>query len=334
MPLMREASSATVVEVIRGLALKRLLGSEEAELHLLRLGQPAQIILKAAVGAATLSNPAWAGSLAEMRVAAQDFLTRLEGKSAIVAMLDSGVVARAPSYIPLLVVTTAVTGSLVGEGKPRPISKANLGLATLVPQKVQATIVVTKDLLSEAPAAQTFLGRQLKNAVASAIDAVLVGQLLAGVTPIAATVNQEADLIKLLNAVNSGSGRLAWLSSVDVANRLALSNILGATSPVGASEYFGLPMYVSSGMLAGTLALVDGDRVAGNVEGFGLEVATDASLNMDDSPTLPTSVPPAGAATMVNLWQENAVALGMTMLGDMTAATGAVALLTGIAWSG
>jgi hypothetical protein len=114
---------------------------------------------------------------------------------------------------------------------------------------------------------------------------------------------------------------------------LAVSNPVGGTSPVGVSEYLGLPLFVSSGMLSGTLALLDGDQVAGDVQGFGLEATNQATLNMSHTPTLPNAVTGAGATNLVSLWQDNSVALGMAAMGDMAAASGAVAMLTGIAWS-
>ncbi len=120
-----------------------------------------------------------------------------------------------------------------------------------------------------------------------------------------------------MNAVNKGAGRLAWLAAPDVANRLAISNTRGGTSPTGVSEAYGLPLFVSSGMLAGTLALINGDQVAGDVQGFGLEATDQATLNMDTAPTLPNAVTGAGAPSMVSLWQENSIALGMTAMGDM-----------------
>ena len=210
----------------------------------------------------------------------------------------------------------------------------SLGLDKLTPKKIQSTIVVTKELLGEAPAAQDFLSKQLKIAVASAVDAALVDDLLEGVTPIAATANMDADLNALFAAINTNNGRLAWLAAPDVANRLALSNALGSTSPSGVSEFMGLALFVSSGMMAGSLALLNTDLIAGSLEGFGLETATDATLAMDDAPVLPTSVPPAASNTLISLWQSNSIALGLTMLGDLAAAEDAVALVEGVSWTG
>ena len=133
-----------------------------------------------------------AGSLADMAQAASDFRTRLDGRSAAVALLDMGIIAKAPLHLALLTIGQGSTASVVGEGMPRPISRMTLGIDRLTPQKVQSTVVVTQELITASGVAgQVFLSRQLRVATAQAIDAVLLDQLLENATPARQRANTQ-----------------------------------------------------------------------------------------------------------------------------------------------
>lgn len=327
-------SGAVILEVARAVGLQRTLGRQDALEHISRMSSSAQAIVKAAVGAASLGNVAWAAALAEMRQASQDFLARLDGRSAIQGMLGSGVISRAPANVPLLTILQAAEAAEVGEGLPRPVSRMVLSLEEkLILKKIQSTVVCSKDLLDQAASAQAFLSRALRSAVATAIDKVLIPQLLQGAAVIPSVGNRTDDLAAILDAVNNdGAATLAWVASVGVANKLALSDVTGQAAPTGQSMFLGSPLFVSGAMAEGTLALVNGDQVVGDLEGFGLESSDQTTLNMDDAPTVPNSVVPTGASGMVNMWQTNSIALGMTALGGVQSVVGAVAMLENIDW--
>ena len=88
-------TSKTIVDCLRGLAMRRLRGPDEYEYDLLRLSGAAQNILKSAVGSATLRDPEWAGSLTDMRLASQAFLGQLERRSAVASLFDMGLISAA-----------------------------------------------------------------------------------------------------------------------------------------------------------------------------------------------------------------------------------------------
>jgi hypothetical protein len=329
-PMFGMSPATDLLDVVRGVAFARLFGRDETTS--LGLSVKAQRILKAGVSAGSLADPVWAGNLSDMRTAAAEFLSRLDGASAIQAMLDLGIIAKAPFHINLLSLTQTATASVVGEGLPRPISEMALAQAPLVGKKIQTTIVLSRELISGTSAsAMAWLSRQLRNAVALGLDQALIPELLAGVTPIA-SIDFTTDIAALLGAANKGVGRLVWLSSPDVGNKLALADSAGSAAPTGTSEYLNLPLFVSAGMAPGSLALINGNLIAANVEGFGLDSTTEATVNMDSAPSLPNAATGA-PANLVSLWQSNSVGIGMTSIGDIASGPNGVALITGITWS-
>jgi HK97 family phage major capsid protein len=204
----------------------------------------------------------------------------------------------------------------------------------LAAQQADAVIVLSREVLENSSAAsQAFVSRQLRRAVAKALDVGFFSTLVTSATPsFSSTGDHVTDLKILLDATNSGEGRLAWIASTSAANSIALlDDGRGTASPEGVSEFMGLPFAVSPGLPAGTLILLDGDRVLADVESLGIDVARHASLQMDDAPTM-DAITPTGTST-VSLWQTNSVAVKISALFGVTAgADDAIAVLTDVAW--
>ncbi|MBB2709764.1 phage major capsid protein [Rhizobium sophoriradicis] len=327
--------AGTIQSLIRALVIAAKTGEPFNEIaDRLRLPAPAARILKSAVGAGTLSDPAWASGLADMQAASSAFLQGLGGRSAFASLLDVGVLTRAPLRSRVGAVTEGVVADVTGEGKSRPVSRMTLSGDALLPQQADAIVVLSREVIENASAAaQAFLSRQLRRAVAKALDVGALSTLITSATPsFAATDNHAADLKQMLDSVNTGEGRLAWIAAPDVANSIALLNDgRGTASPEGVSEFLGLPHAVSAGLAAGTLVLLDGDRVLADVESLGVDVARHAALQMNDEPTMDASTPTA--TPVVSLWQVNAVAVKISALFGAVAGTpDALAVLTGIEW--
>jgi HK97 family phage major capsid protein len=204
----------------------------------------------------------------------------------------------------------------------------------LAAQQADAIIVLSREVVENSSAAsQAFVSRQLRRAVAKALDAGALSTLITSATPtFAATDNHAADLKQLLDTVNSGEGRLAWIAAPDVANSISLLNDgRGGASPEGLSEFLGLPFAVSPGLAAGTLILLDGDRILGDVESLGVDTSRFASLQMSDEPTTDVITPTATA--VVSLWQTNSVGIKISALFGAVAGTpDALAVMTGVEW--
>ncbi len=327
--------SGTILALVRALAICERTGEPTGDIaDRLRMPAPAQRILKAAVGAGTLSDPEWASGLADMQAASSAFLQGLGGRSAFAALLDQGILTRAPLRSRVGAVSEGVVGAVNGEGEARPVSRMSLNGDQLLPQQADAIVVLSREVIENASAAaQAFLSRQLRRAVAKALDVGALSTLITSATPtFAATDNHASDLKQLLDAVNTGEGRLAWIASPDTANSIALLNDgRGSSSPEGVSEFLNLPFAVSPGLPAGTLLLIDGDRILADIESLGIDIARHASLQMDNAPTMEAITPTA--TPTVSLWQTNSVAVKVSALFGVAAGTAdAIAVLTDVAW--
>ncbi|TBA25934.1 phage major capsid protein [Rhizobium ruizarguesonis] len=327
--------AGTIQSLVRALVIAEKTGEPLSDVaDRLRMPAPAQRILKAAVGAGSLGDPAWAGQLADMAAASSAFLQALGGRSAFGALLDQGILTRAPLHSRVGAVAEGVVGAVSGEGEARPVSRMSLTGDALAAQQADAIIVLSREVVENSSAAsQAFVSRQLRRAVARALDVGALNTLITSATPtFAATDNHAADLKQLLDTVNSGEGRLAWIAAPDVANSISLLNDgRGGASPEGLSEFLGLPFAVSPGLAAGTLVLLDGDRILADIESLGVDVSPFTTLQMNDEPTM-DAITPTGTST-VSLWQTNSVAVKISALFGVTAGTpDALAVLTGIEW--
>ncbi|MGO7598869.1 phage major capsid protein [Rhizobium ruizarguesonis] len=327
--------AGTIQSLVRALVIAEKTGEPLSDVaDRLRMPAPAQRILKAAVGAGSLGDPAWAGQLADMAAASSAFLQNLGGRSAFAALLDLGVITKAPLRSRVGAVSEGVVGAVNAEGQARPVSRMTLSGDELAAQQADAIIVLSREVVENSSAAsQAFVSRQLRRAVARALDVGLFDRLVTSSTPsFVATDNHAADLKQVLDAVNTGEGRLCWIASPDVANSISLLNDgRGSASPEGVSEFLNLPFAVSPGLAAGTLILLDGDRVLADIESLGIDVARHASLQMDNEPTMDAITPTATAT--VSLWQTNAVAVKVSALFGVAAGTSdAIVVLTDVAW--
>ncbi|MGO7092530.1 phage major capsid protein [Rhizobium leguminosarum] len=327
--------AGTIQSLVRALAICERTGEPLSDVaDRLRMPAPAQRILKAAVGAGSLGDPAWAGQLADMAAASSAFLQGLGGRSAFASLLDLGVLTRAPLRSSVGAVSEGVVGAVNAEGQARPVSRMSLSGDVLAAQQADAIIVLSREVVENSSAAsQAFVSRQLRRSVAQALDVGFFDRLITSSTPtFAATANHVSDLKQMLDAVNGGAGRLAWIAAPDVANSISLLNDgRGGASPEGLSEFLGLPFAVSPGIAAGTLILLDGDRVLADIESLGVDTSRFTTLQMNDEPTMDATTPTATA--VVSLWQTNSVAIKISALFGAVAGTDdAIAVLTDVAW--
>lgn len=102
------------------------------------------------------------------------------------------------------------------------------------------------------------------------------------------------------------------------------------------SEFLNLSFAVSPGLADGTLILVDGDQVVGNIESFGVDVSQHATLEMDSAPISDVGVGSGDAptsASLVSLWQTDSVGLRLSAhFGIARGTDNALAVMTGIDW--
>lgn len=294
-------------------------------------------VLKAAIGAGSIGNPIWAGDIADLRAASTTFLQGLQQRSAFAALLDLGIVTRAPLRDKVAAASTAAIGNIALEGRASPVSKMSINADALIPLTAEVTVVITRELLeNQTSASEAFLARQLKRAIAKVLDVGFYSTLVDSSTPEIASIgnspdDMRADVRAMLDSVNTGEGRLCWIASKDVANSASVADPNGTVAPQGVSEFFKLPFAVSAGLPAQTLVLLDGDNVVGDIGAMGVDLARHATVEMNSTPTNSAMTPTA--TSLVSLWQSNACAIRLAALfGAASGAPGALAVLSGVNW--
>lgn len=338
----RSVYAGVVPALFRSLAISRKTGIRP-DVVAAELNAPAATvrILKTAIGGGNLSDAAWAGSIADMASASQVFLQQLGGRSAFSALLDMGVITRAPLRSNVGSTTTGAVGSVVEEGRATPVSKMQFASGGIASQKAETLVVLSSEVLQNTSAAgQAFVNRQLRRGLGKALDVGIAASLTSGLVAIPATATASDDIKSLLDAVNTGEGRLAWVAAKDVANRLALqqwpAGANKAVSPEGVSEFLSLPFCVSPGLSDGSLLLLDGDQVVGDIESLGVDISTQATLEMNTAPVHDAGVGSGDAPTpanLVSLWQTDSVGLRLAAhFGVARGTDTALAIMTGISW--
>lgn len=252
---------------------------------------------------------------------------------------------RIPFNVRLLRMTAGATGYWVGQAAPKPVSKPAMQGDTLVPLKAASIILVTKEALTLAgPLLESGLQRDLERAVALTIDQAFLDPGNAGIaneTPaaatygansIAATGDMRADLARLIAAFNGDFASAAFVIDPTTAVKIALitsadgSFLFPDAGPRGGTV-LGLPLIVSRASphssSGGQIALIDGSAIALGMEGFRLERAEHATVDVADDPGSPT--------TQVSLFQTNTVGLlSETFCNWDVQRSGAVAVLTDV----
>jgi hypothetical protein len=342
MPAMPEFSALAIATLVaRAEAIAKKTTRREAEDWMItnRLPEQAQQIFKAAIGAGTSAN--W--NLSPYGVAVGDWSASLHTRSAYFRMVQDNAFIKLPINTPVGIVTSTVSGSVVGEGHATPVSRIVLNNLPLRPIRVSATVVVTDELLRNVSAAgQALINKELASAISDGVDTAWLNLIVhTGITstPSAGPTAQNAkqDLRTALLAVNTvGSPRLYWVASPDVAKRASTLADPGvdafpAMSPLG-GEMANLPCLVASGVPAGTLYLIDASGIATDGGQVTVKATSQGDILMDTNPSMTSSGP--SAAQMTSMFQTNSVAMQATCLfGALVLRDNALAVITNIAWN-
>ncbi|MGO1080141.1 phage major capsid family protein [Inquilinus sp. CA228] len=270
-------------------------------------------ILRAAVAAGTISDPAWAGALSGYRMVSDSFIESLRPASVFVRLFEDRALRVIPIGIAIAVTTTGATGSAPAEGKPKLISRLTLTADQTQPKRATAVVVTGAELArSTTPGAAALLAAELKGAVTAALDDAFMATISEGVTPIVSSGSTPAqiadDLRAMLSAVNTtGAGRLYWMGDAEMANGFSTATTTSGapaypgTSPNG-GELIGVPFLVTDTLAAGEMILVDAAGLAGTIDLAVLDSANHATLQMADDPI-------DGPAALVSLWATDSAAL-------------------------
>lgn len=290
-----------------------------------------------------------------------DFVEYLRPQT-IVGRFGSGDIpglTRVPFRVPLITEATESAAYWVGEGKPKPLTKATWTRTEMSPLKVATIAVATMEQLRDSsPAAEGLIRASLTAAVAKRIDQSFIDPtnsgsagvspagILNGVAALTSSGNDadaiRADVAAVMGAFAAANNPLTsgvWIMSASRALYLSLMvNALGQPEFPGLTmrggTFMGLPVLVSNYTSGDIVALVNaGDIYLADEGGVAVDMSTEASLQMMDNPTNDVISTTPVATDLVSLWQTNSVGFrAERTLNWMRRRTSAVAWLDSVDW--
>jgi HK97 family phage major capsid protein/HK97 family phage prohead protease len=327
------------------------------------------MVLKTDIPAANTATSLWAGALVGSETSLfADFVEYLRPLTVIGQFGSGGVPGfrRVPFRTPLITQTATTTGYWVGEGQPKPMSKAGFTRTTLLPYKAAALTAATMEVLRDSsPSAETLIRDDIAKSVAARLDTdfldpqkgleanVSPASISNGVTPIVSSGRDadsvRADMVSVMAAylaANNTPSSGVWVMSAITALQLSLlTNALGQPEFPGMSmtggTLQGLPVITSEYIAYTTDSPTEGrdvflvnasDIYFGDDGGIDVRMSTEASLEMEDGPAN-ASAPTVAQAQLTSMFQTNSVAfLAERTVGWARRRSEAVVQLSQVEW--
>jgi HK97 family phage major capsid protein len=254
-------------------------------------------ILRSPVASGDTETSGWASQLAPETPLSQGFVATLPRFSATDTILAAGDFARMPLRTRAAVASTAAkAGAIVSPLAAAPLSSMTFTSATLEPVLVSGMITLTDELvLAVSTAAFALLADEVRKAIGLATDEQFLALITngtgvnsAGSTGLGAT-QIVADLLGALNAVDIAKwSKPYWIIPTVVAKKLLMLRdsggwLFGGLLSPGA-EIQGIPVAITDAVST-MILLVDAANIAFEQEALEVDVARDASIMLDDSPT-------------------------------------------------
>ncbi|WP_158783286.1 phage major capsid protein [Pantoea sp. BAV 3049] len=309
-------------------------------------------VIKAAVGAASTTDPTWAGSLVEYQEYAQDFIEFLRPQTVIGRFGQGGVPAlrSVPFNVRIPAQTSGGSANWVGQGKAKPLTKFDFESITFGFAKVAAIAVLTDELIRFSnPAADALVRNALAEAVIARLDTDFIDPTKAetagvspasitnGITAIPSTGNPDDDAAAAFGTfvdANLQPTGAVWLMSSTTALALSMrKNALGQKEYPDMSllggTFMGLPVIVSQ-YVGSLLVLVNApDIYLADDGGVAVDMSREASLEMQSEPTGDSLTPTP--VEMVSMFQTNSVAIrAERWINWKRRRTAAVAVISGV----
>lgn len=289
-------------------------------------GRAIGTINRAAVAAATTTDPAWAGVLAYQNQLSNELIELVRAES-ILGQLTG---LREIPFNVRIPRETVVLGSAqwVGQGASKPVGRASYDFITVPFTKAALIVAFTEELARfSTPNAEGLLRDGLVQAVARFLDEQFIGNAapVAGVSPggirnglipgmtFPSTGNSLQEMqydvthaVALLNGT-TGARAPAWI--MNPLNRIALAGTINAFGQPafptlnGAGGLNGYPVVLSAYVPPDIMLLVDQYKILHASDGsVTVDSSREASLQMDSAPATP-------ATPLVSLWQQNMIGL-------------------------
>lgn len=284
--------------------------------------------VKAAVAGGGTGSGEWGSELVHIDRYTGDFIDFLYART----VFDKLPLREVPANVNIAGQDGAASAYWVGESKSIPVTKADFMDVNLLPLKVAAIAIVSKELLRDSsPSAEKLVRDSLVSASAQRVDQTFFGTsaAVAGVSPagilngLTAGTSAGNDVdgviadVKALYApfiAASNSEDLAFVTTQSLAKSLGLmQNIMGNWAFPGISAsggtLLGDPLHAGGSIGTGDLILLKpsdiykiGDR------GVEVSVSSEAAIQMDSAPNGDTDTPTANTS-VVSMYQTESVAL-------------------------
>lgn len=286
--------------------------------------------IKAAVAAGTTQDATWAAPLVQLQEMASEFVEYLRPQTVLGRIPG---IRNVPFNIKFTRQTAGTTGTFVGEGLPKPLGKMDFELLTMPFAKAATIVVLTEELVRFSnPQAEVLARDDLAKGIARYLDLrfldpayagvanVSPASITNGVTPIASlgtSVANITDTIKTalltFSTANLNLGGLVWIMNPATAISLGLKRTaqdIFAFPDVNATggTFLGYPVITSNNVTLSAspteafLILMDPSEILLADGGLQIDMSTEASLQMSDTPS-------SSASSMISLWQSNMVGL-------------------------
>lgn len=318
------------------------------------------VCIKAAVEAGTTTGETWAKPLVdEYKRFAGDFVEFLRPLTILGRFGQNGIpdLRRVPFNISIPSQISGGEGYWVGEGKAKPLTKFDFGNVTLRWNKVANIAVLTDELIRfSEPSAERLVRDALASALVSRLDIDFINPAKAevtdvspasitnGVTPIVSggsdLENVRADVRAVFGQFISNS--IAPTSGVWIMSQMRALALSQMREPLGqkafpeismlGGTFEGLPVIVSQYVADDVVILVNAsDIYLADDGGVAIDSSREASLQMDNAPTMNSDTPTA--IETVSMFQTNSVALrAERYITWKRRRAQAVAVVTGVTW--
>jgi len=276
---------------------------------------------KAAIAAGTTTDPNWAGPLAVVQNATNEFLELLR-PATIIGKING--LRMVPFNTSVPVQTAGGSYGWVGQAAPKPVSKLLFASTTLGISKAAGIIVFTDELARvSSPSAEAviradmiagvaaFLDQQFTDPAVAAVANVSPGSITNGTTPITST-NPLGDVYALVAAFSSQniplSGAVLIMSEANAFGLSMYRNngaaMFGGMSAAGGT-FEGIQVITSAAVGTNVILAAPSLILMADEGQTNIDVSREASVQMDSAPM---AVPDA-TVVMTSLWQNNLIGL-------------------------
>jgi HK97 family phage major capsid protein len=294
--------------------------------------------IKSAQSTGSMGAGTWGSELAVAPLATA-FLASLSGISVFDTLWPSMV--QVPLRTKVVAVSTTLTAGPIAEASIKPAKSLSLTANDLDPVKAAAFLAVTRELLRMGgPMVNALLERELRTAIARAINSIFLPILTAGAASFASSgVTESAvrqDIRTLLaNVSNGADSKLFLIVTRTIGEALAILGGPGGaafpTATVNGGSIAGIPILICDEATSGEIILVDASQIAAGSEGLAFDTSTQATIEL----ATPGDSPPTASTVMTSLWNANLAAIKVErFIGAKVLRSDCVAKITGVGYTG